>query len=119
MQATPGEVFKREVQAVVKTNGLKVRVLETEGRSVKRSLQRFDVEPGESRGLSCRECESGGKWCHLESLGYQVECKECGLIGEMTVMQDTGQCERLWGNQHQSALMRRKKSNLNDYCVEK
>ena len=87
VQATPGEILKKEVQAVVKAHGMKVRVVESGGKSLKRSLQRSDVEPGQSCGLPCVICESGGKQCHLESVGYQVECKECELVGERTVMQ--------------------------------
>ena len=49
------------MQAVVKAHGMKVRVVETGGKSLKRSLQRFDVEPGQSCGLPCVICESGGK----------------------------------------------------------
>ena len=80
------EVLKKEVQAVAKPHGMKVRVVESGGKSLKRSLQRSDVEPDQSCGLPCVICESGGKQCHLETVGYQVECKECELIGERTVM---------------------------------
>ena len=66
VQATPGEILKKEVQAVVKAHGMKVRVVESVGKSLKRSLQRSDVEPGQSCGLPCVICESGGKQCHLE-----------------------------------------------------
>ena len=120
VQATPWEIFKMEVQAVVKAHGLKVKVVEAGGRSKKQYLQRSDVRPVQSCGLPRVVCETGGKRCHLESVGYQVKCEGCGDLGIRTVMHgETGQCGRVRCNQDQSALMRKKISNLWEHCVEK
>ena len=56
VQAAPGEILKTEVQAVVKADGLKVKVVEAGGRSMKQYLQRSDVGPVQTCGLPCVVC---------------------------------------------------------------
>ena len=118
VQATPGEVLKRQIQEVVKKHKLKIKVVEKGGRSIKSVLQRSDVEPSSSCGLPCVVCSSGGRNCSKESVGYMVTCEECEKSGGRTVMHgETGRCARVRCNEHFDALMKRKNSNLWEHCV--
>ena len=45
VQATPGEVLQREIQKVVNSSGLKLKVVERGGKSLKGVFQRSDVMP--------------------------------------------------------------------------
>ena len=71
VQATPGEVLRKRLQAVVKDHGMKVKVVEKGGRSLKGSLQKSDIEPLEGCGQECVVCQTGGKNCHREFVGIE------------------------------------------------
>ena len=118
VQATPGEVLRKQIQEVVKKHRLKIKVVEKGGRSIKSMLQRSDVEPSLSCGLPCVVCSSGGKNCSKESVGYMVTCEECEQSGGRTIMHgETGRCARIRCNEHFDALMKRKNSNLWEHCM--
>ena len=119
VQATPGEVLRKQIQEVADRHKMKVKVVEKGGKSIKSILQRSDVEPSVSCGLPCVVCSSGGKSCSVESVGYTVICEECEESGVRTVMHgETGRCARVRCNEHYDALVRKKNSNLWEHCLE-
>jgi hypothetical protein len=95
--------------------GMKVKVVEKGGRSLKSLLQRSDV--GSSPRCKFDDCvvcrtEAKGQCC-MENVGYLVWCKECELQGVRTVMHgETGRCARLRCGEHERALLAKKNSNL-------
>ena len=58
VQATPGEVLRKRLQAVVKDHGMKIKVVEKGGRSLKGSLQKSDIEPLDECGQECVVCQT-------------------------------------------------------------
>ena len=64
-------------------------------------------------------CQTGGKNCHREFVGYRVICLECQRQGSRTIMHgETGRCASDRCNEHHKALLRMKDSNLWDHCVK-
>ena len=119
VQATPGEVLKKQIQEIVKKHKFKIKVVEKGGRSIGSILQRSDIEPSVSCGLPCVVCSSGGRHCSIESVGYMVKCEECEQAGVRTVMHgETGRCARVRCNEHYDALMKKKNSNLWEHCID-
>ena len=118
VQATPGEQLRKKVQDIVKTHKMKIKVVEKGGHSIKSCLQRSDVDPTVVCGMSCAVCETGGRNCSIESVGYKVTCLECEEGGEKTVMHgETGRCARVRCNEHRRDLIGKKKSsNLWEHC---
>ena len=45
VQATPGEILRKAVQKEANLSGVKVKVVEKEGKDIKSMLQRSDVQP--------------------------------------------------------------------------
>ena len=105
----------KEVQEQMDKLGMKVKVVEKGGRSIKSLLQRSDVEPSQScKFHDCVVCRTEAKGqCSMENVGYLVWCKECELQGIRTVMHgETGRCARLRCGEHEKAYLAKKNSNL-------
>ena len=123
VQATPEEVLKKAVQTEADLSGIKVRVVEKGGRSIKSLLQRSDIQPNKKCYQdNCIICLSSDKGrCDVENAGYIVKCKSCEQEGIVAVMNgETGRCARVRCKEHfrdyQSELPR---SNLFAHVVEK
>ena len=115
VQSTPKEMLRREVQEVMNKLGMKVKVVEKGGRSLKSLLQRSDVEPSpDCKNDDCVVCRTEAKGlCSMENVGYMVWCKECEMKGVRTVMHgETGRCARIRCGEHERAYLSKKNSNL-------
>ena len=122
VQATPGEVLQREIQKVVNSSGLRLKVVERGGKSLKGVFQRSDVMP-DSRCWKddCVVCSTKPNGlCSKEGVGYRIWCEVCDSEGTGAVMHgETGRCARVKCGEHIAALMRKKNSNLWEHCVAK
>ena len=122
VQATPGEQLRKRIQDVCDDSGMKVKVVERGGRTVRQFLQKSDVCP--SGGCGREECwlcaTDGGKGrCHKEGVGYSINCVRCEETGAKAVMHgETGRSGRVRVNEHHRALTKKKDSNLWEHCVE-
>ena len=115
VQSTPNEILRKEIQGQMDKLGMKVKVVEKAGRSLKSLLQRSDVDPSpRCRFDDCVVCKTEAKGqCCMENVGYLVWCKECELQGVRTVMHgETGRCARIRCGEHEKALLAKKNSNL-------
>ena len=78
VQSSPDSILKREIEEVMRTNGMKVRVVEKGGRQVGNIVQRSDVEPVKACGKECSICRSSpGGQCWKEGVCYSVTCTVC------------------------------------------
>ena len=84
--ATPGSSLKRLLDEDVKKSGLRIRIVEKSGMSVKRVLQRSD--PFKKRTCErecCFVCRTGGIGpCDSCGVTYEIKCQTCGqkYVGE-------------------------------------
>ena len=117
---TPASDLKKRYQWQIQRSGLKIRVVERAGRSLKSQLQKSNPFRKDDCGReACFICRSGGKGnCMKESVTYRIECK--------------GDCERknvykgessnsgyTRGQQHQYTLSNRyETSQLWKHCIE-
>ena len=121
VQATPGERLKSAVQHVCDKSGMKIKVVEKGGRTVKQILQKSDIDPVEGcRRDDCMICSTkGGGNCEKESVGYRVDCSKCEEDGLVAVMHgETGRSARIRVGEHHKALMKKKDSNLWEHCCK-
>ena len=121
VQATPGERLKSAVQYVCDKSGMKIKVVEKGGRTVKQILQKSDIDPVEGcRRDDCMICSTkGGGNCEKESVGYRVDCSKCEEDGLVAVMHgETGRSARIRVGEHHKALMKKKDSNLWEHCCK-
>jgi hypothetical protein len=122
--APPSSDLQKMYQEAVKMSGLKIRVVERAGRSVKSYLQRSDPfrMPGCSMG-DCFVCTSEGKGnCRAKGVTYEVCCVPCSnkpypckhrYIGE------TARSAYSRGREHLSDLTKRSASSaLWNHCKE-
>ena len=120
VQATPGEILKREVKKVVKEAGFNVKVVEKGGRSMRSLLQRSDVSPpAVCLDADCPICLTDGRGkCEVEGVVYRVWYKACQEKGIDVVMYgETGRTGKKRCYEHRNALFDvRKSSNLREHC---
>ena len=79
VQSTPGSELKRKFQAEIDRVGLRIRVVEKAGRSVKSALQKSDPFQiaGCGRG-ACLICEKNGRGsCSKDGINYEISCVGC------------------------------------------
>ena len=122
--ATPGSYLCKKYQKAVKASGLKIRIVERAGRSVKSLLQRSDPfrVSSCSRG-DCFVCTSDGKGnCRAKGVTYEVCCVPCSKMPSPCRCKYIGETARnaySRGKEHLSGLMNRSKSSvLWDHCKE-
>ena len=122
VQATPGELLKKEIEKVMKEAGFKVKVVEKAGRSVKSILQRSDVSPSlMCLDVDCPICLTAGKGkCEVEGVVYHIWCCECKNAGvDSSMYGETGRTGKIRCKEHREALFDiRKQSNLREHCEE-
>ena len=80
VQSTEGSMLNRRVQQLARKNGVKLKVMERAGLTVKKILQRSN--PFEKKSCEREECmvckyERPGE-CKMRGCGYQLICKEDG-----------------------------------------
>ena len=77
--STPGSVLQQRYQSEVDRQGLRIRVVEKAGRSMKSMIQRSDpfrIEKCDRQ--SCMVCQTSGKGsCDKEGVTYSTRCFEC------------------------------------------
>ena len=77
--ATPESSLKRLLDEDVKKSGLRIRIVEKSGMSVKRVLQRSD--PFKKRTCErecCLVCQTGGRGpCDSRGVTYEIKCQTC------------------------------------------
>jgi len=80
VDATSESVVKKRVETVVKRNGMKVKVVERAGTTMKQMLQKSDPFPLTGCGRRmCVMCENEmGVDCRTRGCVYEIECKEEG-----------------------------------------
>ena len=122
VQATPGELLKKEVTKIVNEAGFSVRVVEKEGRSLKSVLQRSDVSPPSAcLDGDCPLCLTEGRGrCEVEGVVYRIWCKECRSVGvDSSMFGETGRTAKIRCGEHRDALLDTKKSsNLREHCEQ-
>ena len=120
VQSTPGGVLKSAISEVVRSSGLKIRVVEKGGKKVQSLLQKSDVENSvQCMRPECVICQSGGKGpCSKEGVCYKVTCLKCLEFGKKTIMYgETGRNARIRCAEHAKALGNKKKSNLWEHSL--
>ena len=120
VQSTPGGVLKSAISEVVRSSGLKIRVVEKGGKKVQSLLQKSDVENSvQCIRPECVICQSGGKGpCSKEGVCYKVTCLKCLEFGKKTIMYgETGRNARIRCAEHAKALGNKKKSNLWEHSL--
>ena len=121
VQPTPGSILKLEIEQIMKTSGMKVRVVERGGRTVKTLLQKSDVQPVlKCWKDDCQVCRSDPKGnCWKEGVCYRISCLECAKIGRKSCMYgETARSGRTRCSEHQKALESKKDSNLWEHIVK-
>ena len=88
VQATPGEILKKEIEGVMKRCGFRINVVERSGRSVMSMLQRSDVDPQiHCFDRNCPVCVTEGKGLNRkEGVGYKIWCLPCKELGVDVIM---------------------------------
>ena len=107
---TPESELKNMYVKEIKKSGLKVKVAESAGRSLKSMLQKsnpFKTEECKDKER-CPVCLSGNKHCRRESVTYEIACTNCGdmYVGE------TGDNAYTRGIQHIQALESKSKDSV-------
>ena len=120
VQSTPGEVLRKAIDKVMHEEGMKVRVVEKGGRTVKSILQKSDINPRmrclKSDCYVCLTKESGKCW--RESVGYEIWCKKCEGDGKRSFMHgETGRTARIRCGEHMENL-HKKRGALWEHCLE-
>ena len=79
IDATPGSQLTRACQRVLNEIGLKIRVVEKSGPSLKRKLVKSNPFPTQPCKTGfCYLCESGSKVkCSKREVVYKIQCKTC------------------------------------------
>ena len=121
VQATKNELLRKELQREADKCGLRVKVVEKGGKSLKSLLQRSDISPQMSCGYEdcviCKTKEDGR--CGKENCGYKIYCKRCktqlnpqGELVPAEMHGESSRCARVRCGEHYAALRRGKNSNL-------
>ena len=121
VQATPGSILKKEVELIMKAEGMKVSVVEKGGKNVQQLLQKSDIDPNKfCNGSECAVCTTSGRGsCWKEGVCYIITCLECRDEGKQSRMfGETGKTGRIRCNQHLKAYMNEKNSNLWEHACK-
>ena len=81
--ANPGSALKKTYDQIVRDEGLKIRVVEKAGISLRRKVQRSNpFKPKTCSRSDCFICTTGGDGlCDVAGVTYYVICKElCWLL---------------------------------------
>jgi hypothetical protein len=75
--ATPNGKLKHMYEEEIRRSGLRIKIVERTGRTIKSQLQTSDpYRPTECGRLDCFICATGGKGnCETENITYKLECE--------------------------------------------
>eukprot|EP00794_Sanderia_malayensis_P013424 gene13424-14803_t len=80
IQSTPGSELKSKYQNEIDRCGVRIRVVEKAGRSLKSRLQRSD--PFKEASCNCETCLIGGRGsCSKDGINYEIACVGCEQQG--------------------------------------
>ena len=127
VQATPNEELRKKIQKEADKSGLRIKVCEKGGRTIRSLLQRSDVSPqmscGDDQCVICKTKETGR--CGKENCGYKIYCKVCrdnpnaeGKIIPAEMHGETSRSSKIRCREHYNALKRKKNSNLYEHLVD-
>ena len=123
VQATPGEVLKKAIQSICDQSGMKLKVVEKGGKTVKSVLQKSNIEvAGECGREDCFVWHHDRRGlCSKEGVGYMIWCEVCeddqGLR-PARMHGESGRCARVRVGEHMEALFSGKSSNLREHCEQ-
>ena len=124
--ATPNSQLRKRYEKVIERTGIKMRVVEQSGVSLKRTLQRSDPAKNQTCWHpECLVCSTGGKGpCDVVGINYDIECVECAeSIDVGRQVKYTGESSRTAysrGKEHLDDLdKKREKSRMWKHCKSK
>jgi hypothetical protein len=110
--ATPNSELKKMYDAIIETSGVKIRVTEKSGKTLKQILHKTNPFPNPkcSDPNQCMVCnsEEGRGNCRRENVTYTIQCNECDskYIGE------TARNAFSRGMEHMKALTKKDKNSV-------
>ena len=113
--STPDSVLQQRYQEEIDRRGLKIRVVEKSGRSVKSMLQRSNpFRPEKCDRPSCLVCGTGGKGaCDKEGITYAITCMTCAENGiERIYHGETSKNAFTRGKRHTDDFVRKSKDSV-------
>jgi len=117
--ATPNGKLKKRLQEKIDKTGMKIKVIEKTGNTMKRALQKTSIaEKKECEDNECMICLTSKKkgLCRKEGVTYEIICEECHekYIGE------TGRCANSRLREHMNDYKLKKEASvLWRHCKEK
>ena len=115
VQSTPNSELKRRFQKEIDKSGLKIRVVEKAGRSIKQALQRSDpFKAATCDREGCLVCETEGKGsCGKDGINYEIDCVECEENGSGGIYHgESAHNGFTRGDEHLKDLDRKDKSSI-------
>ena len=108
--ATPRSKLKKQVQAKIREQDFKIKVIEKTGVTLKQLLQKSD--PFKERRCSrndCMICTTGGRGpCQTPGVNYEIKCKTCGKI----YIGETSRTAYSRGLEHKRSIERKDKESV-------
>ena len=108
--STPHSQLKKKYQDIVEKTGLKVKIVEKSGKTLKSIIQKSNPfkQPKCSMVDECLVCRGGRGDCRREGITYEIRCDrcKCKYVGE------TSRTGHYRANQHTAALARRDKGSV-------
>ena len=117
---TPKQVLKRDYEKDIRNSGIKIKVVETTGTTIKNVLQRSDpFREKRCNRPDCFLCNSNGRGsCRSASVNYVIECQVAERCGEY--IGETAENAYIRGKKHKQDLEKQDQdSALWKHCVNK
>ena len=119
---TPGGELKRMYEKEIKKSGLRIKVIERSGTTLKSQLQTSNPFKDKRCGrLDCFICTTTGIGnCNTESVTYKITCKGINCTKKNVYKGETASCGYTRGCKHISDLNARNVNNspLWRHCIE-
>eukprot|EP00794_Sanderia_malayensis_P001936 gene1936-2201_t len=115
IQSTPGSELKRKYQNEIDRCGVRIRVVEKAGRSLKSQLQRsVPFKEASCNRETCLICKTGGRGsCSKDGINYEIACVGCEQQGrDMKYHGESSKNGFTRGKQHLEELDRRSESSI-------
>ena len=109
---TPKAELRKRYEEEIKNSKLKIRVVETAGKTLKKHIQRSDPFKREKCGnTKCLVCTTEGKGpCRTTGTTYEIVCEAEGC--EATYIGETARSAFVRGEEHRKGLEKREKSSV-------
>ena len=79
VSVTPRSEIRNTMQEIANKKGIKIRIVEKVGKTLKNTLQKSNPFPNTT--CNCMICQSGQVGtCRKQGVIYQIECERCGDI---------------------------------------